>query len=666
MTSGRHGGSGGTDTTGPAASSDPEGTYPPLRDLAFLSDCRTAALVGPDGTVEWLCAPRFDAPSVFARLLDRRVGGGWELSLPDAREAPERRYAGPTMVLETRWTTPDGEAAGYDFLAARPPGEADHRGIVPGGALVRWVRCVRGRVRVRHRVDARPDYARRAARWAADPETGGLLDDEAGLRLTAASGREPGEAPGAGAGGDDQEAAPVPVSADGTGVVTIEATLHEGESLAVELGYDGAGRQAASVSRARRLLEETLLAWRRWRSRDPYQGYGAEHVGRSALVLRGLMASGTGALIAAPTTSLPEWPGGERNWDYRYVWHRDAALVILVLLRLGHRAEAGKYLRALLGHCTASRGLLTPMLGIDGRTESEERTLDHLEGYRGSRPVRHGNSAYRQHQLDVYGQVLDAALVYQQVTDGTDQGLGDGERAALHAVVDTVCRLWREPDHGIWEIRNRPRHWTSSKLYAWVCLDRGIRLAELTGDTRPPLETWRTQRAEVRADLLANGHDGTGAFVQSYGAPNTDASLLRLSLLGFLDGKDPRMLATIDRVEAELGEDGWLVHRYDPEVTDDGLAGPEGGFLLCSFDMVSALVLAGRRDEARRRFDALCARAGPLGLYAEEMTADGTMLGNHPQAFTHLGLIEAAMNLDGAEDEEALHSWASRGERSGG
>ncbi|MDT0310559.1 glycoside hydrolase family 15 protein [Streptomyces sp. DSM 44917] len=414
---------------------------------------------------------------------------------------------------------------------------------------------------------------------------------------------------------------------------------------------------------ARALLEATLGAWREWSSRgSPYEGVSAREVRHSARVLRGLMSSATGALLAAPTTSLPEWPGGPRNWDYRFLWHRDAALVVLVLMRLGHFAEAGRYLRVLLRHCTAARGDLTPMLDLDGGTGTPEEVLDHLEGYVGSRPVHVGNGADEQWQLDVYGQVLDAALVYQQVAAGTPHALSHGELAACWTVVDAACRRWREPDHGIWEVRGRKRHWTSSKLYAWVCLDRGVRLADLPGSPpAPEAGRWRAECAAVRADVLARGWDGgRGAFTQAYGEPRLDASLLRMPLLGFLDGRDPRVVATLERIDAELGEDGWLVHRYDPRATDDGIAGPEGGFLLCSFDMVSALVLAGRRAQARERFGALCERAGRFGLFAEEMTAGGRMLGNYPQAFTHLGLIEAAMNLDAARDGEALHAWAAR------
>ncbi|MGY1453740.1 glycoside hydrolase family 15 protein [Streptomyces sp. SS8] len=631
--------------------------YPPIGEYAFLSDCRTAALIGPDAAVEWLCAPRVDSAAVFARLLDRATGGAWELRVAD--EGPsERRYAGTAPILETRWESSEGTAVGHDFLAVRPPGGQEHRGLVPTGFLVRLLRCERGRVRVRHRLRARPDYARRTARWAEAPGAGGLAEEEAGLWLTAAG-------PGGGAG-------PRPrTTADGDAEVTAE--LAAGQTLAVALAYDGRRRGPLDPGQAHLLLQETRDAWYAWSSPVPYHGHGVDHVRRSAVVLRALMSSDTAALIAAPTTSLPEWPGGERNWDYRYMWHRDAALVVLVLMRLGHRAEAGAYLRGLLRHCTASRGVLTPMLDIDGRTDTTERTLEHLEGYRGSRPVRVGNAAHEQTQLDVYGQVLDAVLVFQQVTAGSGDGDGGGtgdrtgagldedERATVYKVVETACGLWREPDHGIWEIRDEPRHWTSSKLYLWVCLDRGVRLAELTGDPGQPLEKWRTQRDELRESILTHGYDETvGAFVQSYGSRNLDASLLRIPLLGFLPGRDPRVLSTLDAIAQGLGE-GPLIHRYDPRATADGIGGPEGGFLLCSFDMVSALVLAGRLDEAGERFEALCAHAGHFGLFAEEQAADGTMLGNYPQAFTHLALIEAAMNLEDAGREESLHAWATRG-----
>ncbi|MEU6158996.1 glycoside hydrolase family 15 protein [Streptomyces sp. NPDC047130] len=621
------------------------GGWPPIGSLAFLSDCHVAALIGPDAAVEWLCAPRFDGPSVFARLLDRRTGGAWEL-LVDGAPPPEQRYRDSTLLVESRWSAPGGTLLGEDFLAVHdPPAMDEADGVASRGVLVRLLRCAEGRVTVRHRVDVRPDYARARPRWSPAGERGALREATAGLWLGAV---------------DDRGGAPAPEGPE-DGLVTVETTLAEGESLAVVLGYDGAPHGPLSMDLVHRMREETLRAWRAWDARNRYDGFGAAQVRRSALVLRGLMTAETGALLAAATTSLPEWIGGERNWDYRFLWHRDAALVVLVLMRLGHRAEASRYLRVLLAHSAREAGALHPMLDLDGRAEGEETVLDHLGGYRDSRPVRVGNSAFAQHQLDVYGQVLDAAFVHQQAALGTGEELTAEELSAAYAVVDEAARRWREPDEGIWEVRRGRRHWTISKVYAWVCFDRGLRLAELTGDDRPDLDHWRRQRDEVREEVLTRGWNASvGAFTQSYGSPDLDASLLSLPLLGFLDGTDPRVVSTLDRVERELGEGGWLVHRYDPAATDDGVGGPEGGFLLCSFAMVSALVLAGRADEARRRYEELCARAGRFGLFSEEMTAEGVMLGNYPQAFTHLAQIDAAMNLDAAGDEESLRAWAER------
>lgn len=618
---------------------------PPIGSYAFLSDCRTAALTGPDGAVEWMCAPRFDAASVFNRVLDREAGGAWELDVEGAGP-PERAYAGTTLILESRRRTETATVAVTDFLAVTGTGGEDDRGIVPTGALVRIVRCEDGEARVRGRVRARPDHARRSPRWEERDE--GLLEAEAGLALSGTSRWRIG---------DDGDAA-------------FDMTLRAGQSAAFILGYAG---RWFTPDDAGRLLDETTRAWTDWTGDDAYDGYGAEHVRFSAVVLRGLMHSESGALIAAPTASLPEWPGGERNWDYRYPWHRDAALVVLVLMRLGHRREAGRFLRFLLGNCSLDGDHLKPMLTLDGGTHVAEETLDHLAGYAGSRPVRIGNKAFEQFQIDVYGQVLDAALVYEQVAGG----LTGDQLAKLFKIVSALARVWRRPDDGIWEVRDSRRRWTSSALYAWVCLDRGIRLADLTAgrpdgpsggparkdpsDGRPPVGEWRRVRDEVHDELLRCGYDEeVGAFVQSYGAKNLDASLLRLPVLNVLPGKDPRVLSTLDRIAEQLGTEGPLIRRYDPEETNDGLGGPEGAFLLCSFDMVSALLLGGRKEEARQRFDALCALGDPLGLFAEEMGPGNMMLGNFPQAFTHLALIEAAMNLDVADQADALHAWAER------
>lgn len=604
--------------------------FPPIAQYAFLSDCHTAALVAPDGAVEWMCTPRFDGPSVFGRILDRRRGGAWELTV-DGADVTERAYLPETLVLRTRWEDGAGTSVTiHDFLATtRPDDSAEVQAV---GRFVRLVRCRSGHARIRSRVVARPGYGARNPEWIEQPD-GSWREPDVGLL------------------GADR-----PLELAG-GSPTVDETLMAGESMTLVLDYTGEPISSVRTGMANDLLDESVRAWRSWSDRSDYDGLGARQVRQSAVVLRGLLFDESDGLLAAPTTSLPEWPGGPRNWDYRYVWHRDAALVVLSLLRLGHQSEAGRYLRLILGACGDSGDWMAPMFGIDGGEVPAETELYHLSGYRDSRPARTGNGAVDQHQLDVYGHVLDAALAYCESTGDLDED----ELAQLWGVVDGARRHWRDPDAGIWEVKGEERHWTHSKVYAWLCFDRAIRLAELTGDARPPLDDWRRERDLVRDDVLTHGFDQSiGSFTQTYGSANVDASLLRIPLLGFLDADDPRVIGTMKRIEAELGEAGDLVHRYDPIATDDGLDTPEGAFLLCSFEMVSALVLSGQVEEAERRFRSLCDRASPLGLYSEEMAADGTMLGNYPQAFTHLALIQAALNLNAAGEREELHAWAER------
>jgi GH15 family glucan-1,4-alpha-glucosidase len=609
------------------------GRYPPISSYAFLSDTHTAALLGPDGTVEWFCAPRFDGESVFASVLDRERGGGFSLRVEDAG-LPARRYLGDTLVLEGRYETPRGVATAFDFLAVSPTSERAEDELPARHLLVRLVRCESGSLRVRAEVDARPGYATRKADWnRGDPTLWRMAAPELWLSGSAPLARE----------GDALAA-------------TVE--LGPGERVAFVLGYAGEEPRRMNVEEAERLLEESRRAWQGWSDRSPYHGFAREHVVRSALVLRGLAFDDTGALLAAPTTSLPEWIGGERNWDYRYTWHRDASLLVLSLFRLGHQEEGRRYLNFLLSLEAVREDRLVPMAGIGGELEDEERTLDHLEGYAGSRPVRVGNEAFGQVQFETYGHVLDAAYVYHQLTGAVAV---DGGWPVLRRLVGIMADRWREPDHGIWEMRVGKKHHTYSKMMAWVCLDRGIRLAEELGDGEAPLAGWREARDEIRRDVLEHGYDEErGAFVQAYGEKALDASVLHASLFGFLPADDPRVVSTIDRVVEELGAGEALVHRYDAEEVDDGVGGPEGAFLMSSFDVVSALVLAGRVEEAGRRFERLLRYAGPLGLFSEEATSDGTALGNYPQAFTHLALIQTAMNLDAAGNEDELHAWATR------
>ncbi|TCJ16832.1 glycoside hydrolase family 15 protein [Rubrobacter taiwanensis] len=607
---------------------EPRRRYPPISSYGFLSDTHTAALVGPDAAVEWFCVPRFDAPSIFARMLDRERGGAFELSVEGA-DRPAQRYLGDTLVLESRFEGRTGAAVAFDFLAVRRVAGDE---LAAGHILVRLVRCESGSVRVRAGIDARPGYGAEEIEWqrrdrnlwrAADPEL--WVSSDAPLELEGSR-------------------------------LSAEAELREGEAAAFALGYAGEPPRSVDADAAGSLLEQTCRAWQEWAGHCRYDGVAREAVVRSALVLRGLAFDETGALVAAPTTSLPEELGGERNWDYRFTWHRDASLLVLALFRLGYEEEGRRYMDFLLSQCTVRRDRLAPMAGIGGEPESEERTLDHLEGYASSRPVRTGNEAYEQVQLDTYGHVLDAAFVYRELTGD----LAPEHWPVLQRLVDLVCERWREPDHGVWEIRVEKRQHTYSKMMAWVCLDRGIRLAEMLEDTEAPLERWRRAREEVYRDVLERGYDKErGAFTQVYGERPLDAAVLHAPLMGFLPGDDPRMISTIDRLIEELGAGEALLYRYDTTRVDDGVPGHEGAFLMCSFDLVSALVLAGRVEEARRRFEWLLEHASPLGLFSEELSPDGEALGNYPQAFTHLALIEAAMNLDAAGNREALHAWAA-------
>ncbi|WP_431728437.1 glycoside hydrolase family 15 protein [Verrucosispora sp. TAA-831] len=596
-------------------------TYPPIDSYAFLSDTHTAALVAADGAVEWFCVPHFAGDAVFARLLDREVGGALDLTVAGC-DTPTRRYLPDTLVLESRWSTPDGVAVVKDFLAVAPGDAAQP--LRADKVLVRRVTVEEGTVRLALRIRPRPDHGARDTTW-----------EQVDGRWRAAD-------------------TPLWVHTDlptesGGGVLRIEAELSAGQQTAVLVGYD---EDATWDVDADELLARTCRTWQDWSTRSDYAGFGADQVRHSALVLRGLAFDETGALIAAPTTSLPEHIGGVRNWDYRYAWHRDSALLLLALFRLGHAEEGRRYLHFLISVCTGD--LLTPLIGIHGHID-EERELEHLEGYAGSRPVRVGNEAVEQVQFDTYGHILDAALVYHELTGE----LTREQWALLRKHVEVMADRWHEPDHGIWEIRGPRQRYVNAKVMTWVCLDRGIRLAELLDDEAADVEHWRTARDAVHAEVLERGYDPeVGSFVMAYGSTELDASLLRIPLVGFLPGDDPRMQSTIDRIRQELEIGPALVRRYR---ADDGLPGEEGAFLLCSFELVSALVLAGRRDEARKAFDQLLSYAGPLGLYAEQLDADGTALGNYPQAFTHLALIEAAINLDEAGDRDALHAWAARG-----
>jgi GH15 family glucan-1,4-alpha-glucosidase len=578
-------------------------SYRPINDHGLIGDLHTAGLVSGEGALVWLPWPRFDSPSLFAAILDHGRGGSWTLAPADVRSATQR-YDGDTAILVTAFEAAGGSAELRDWMS---PWD----GPTPQHDLFRVLRCTAGELTVASVFAPRPDYGRHEA--ALRPTADGLAFAAHGEQFTLAC-SHPLELAGA--------------------TATLRVTLRAGEELRFVL-RSGAPARLAEIERERELTE---AFWRAWVAKGRYQGRWAAELRRSAVTLKLLTYAPSGAILAAPTTSLPEWIGGARNWDYRYTWLRDASFTLDAFYQLGYQDEARAFFRW-LGEQGRRHGTpLQIMYGIDGRAELAEESLEHLEGYRGSRPVRIGNGAYDQRQLDVYGGVLDAAWRYEQAGDLLDEG----QWAVLRAEIDYVCAHWHEPDHGIWEVRAEKAHFVFSKLMSWVALDRGIRIGDEHGWAYDRAR-WRASRDAVREDLLAHGwSEAAGAFTQRYGSDELDASVLVLPLVGFLPADDPRVASTVARIDAALGA-GPLVYRYHG---DDGLDGEEGAFLLCSFWMVDALALLGGVDEAERRFEALLGYASPHGLLSEEADpATGTALGNYPQAFSHIGLINSATRL---------------------
>jgi GH15 family glucan-1,4-alpha-glucosidase len=551
----------------------------------------------------WLPWPRFDSPSLFAAILDDRRGGEWSLA-PDSVTRAEQTYDGDTAILLTRFETAGGRAELHDWMS---PWE----GQAPGHDLCRVLRCTGGEVQVVGRFAPRPDYARSAAHLAADAH--GLTFDAHGLRFYMSCEHEWRVEDGA---------------------ATLRATLRAGEQIRCVLSSGS----AIAVDQITADLEATRRFWHGWIGKCTYDGLWPEAVRRSAITLKLLTYAPSGAIVAAPTTSLPEWIGGPRNWDYRYTWLRDASFTLYAFYLLGYRDEAHAFFRWLAELRRRSGTAPQIMYGVGGETRLDEYTLDQLDGYCVSRPVRVGNAAYHQRQLDVYGGILDAAYAYEQ----HGELLLPHEWDLLKTEIEYVRAHWGEPDQGIWEMRGPPAHHTFSKLMCWVTLDRGIRLAENEGWDYDRAG-WNQTREEIHDSILRHGwSDAAGAFTISYESQALDASLLVLPLVGFLPPTDPRIRATVEQIKQHLGRDE-LIYRYR---TGDHLPGDEGAFLLCSFWMVDALTMIGEVDEARRRFEKLLGRASAHGLLSEEIDpASGTALGNYPQAFSHIGLINCAINL---------------------
>ncbi|MFF1636102.1 glycoside hydrolase family 15 protein [Streptomyces sp. NPDC058246] len=596
--------------------------YPPIADHGMVGDLQTAALVSSDGTVDWMCAPRFDSPSVFASLLDHDRGGHFTVSV-DTRRPPVQLYLQDTAVLVTRFLAEEGVGEVIDFMPVDHPERpaARHR-------LVRILRVTRGQVRFSLECRPRFDYGRAAHRVD-------VADDA--IRF---------DAPGAQA--VLQTLGPVTWSRQGDDVVS-ELTLGEDELAAMVLTVgdrDDTPSPPLTEADVRALFEGTRDFWHAWVRRSRYRGRWQDMVNRSAITLKLLTYAPTGAPVAAATMGLPEQIGGGRNWDYRYTWVRDGSLSVHALLGLGYKEEAYAF-RGWLGDRLRAAGTvngepLQIMYRVDGEPDLPEEVLDHFEGYCGSAPVRVGNGAADQLQLDIYGEV--ALALSQAIEDAGEVPPYDGWQA-LARVLDWLVRAWDRPDEGIWETRGGQKDFTYSRVMCWAAFDRGIRLAR---DTARPADigAWSAARDDILRQVMERGWSTRRqAFVQHYQDTTLDASLLLMPTVGFISPKDPRWLSTLEAMERELVSDS-LVHRYDPEASPDGLRGSEGTFSLCSFLYVDALAQAGQLGPARYAFDKMLTYANYAGLFAEEIGPTGEQLGNFPQAFTHLALITAALSLD--------------------
>ncbi|MDQ2673909.1 MAG: glycoside hydrolase family 15 protein [Chloroflexota bacterium] len=612
--------------------------FPPIGDYAFLSDCETTALVAPSGNVEWLCLPRLDSPSVFGSILDRDAGG-FRFGPSDILVPAARRYLPGTMVLETSWGSPTGWIIVRDVLLIgpwrhdenrsqtqrRPPTDYDASHI-----LLRMVRCVNGEMQLT--LDCEPvfDYGRHLGTWSftEDGYRQGVCRSD---------------------GGDYEVVLTSDMNIGFEGPRAMARTLiKEGETRFCALSWQGADVPRTSDDAYRRLVW-TAHHWQHWLARGNFPDHPwRSYLERSALTLKGLTYAPTGAVIAAPTTSLPETPGGERNWDYRYSWIRDSTFALWGLYTLGFDWEANDYLY-FIADVAERDAELQIMYGVDGERVLEEQTLDHLTGYEGAKPVRIGNAAYGQRQHDLWGAVLDSAYLHTKSRDHLDERVWP----ILIRQVEAALEHWREPDRGIWEVRGEPKHFTSSKVMCWVAADRGARLARIRQDAERAT-AWQAAADEIHADILANGTDDRGVFTQHYDTDALDASLLLMPLVRFLPPDDERIRRTVLAIADELTDDG-LVLRYRTEETDDGLSGKEGSFTICSFWLVSALVEIGEVPRARRLCEKLLSYASVLGLYGEELDPDtGRHLGNFPQAFTHLALINALMHLIHADEDTSV------------
>ena len=606
-------------------------SYQPIESYGLIGDMHTVALVGLDGSIDWCCIPRFDAPSVFGRILDAEKGGFWQIRLLAGEVTSKQFYWPETNILVTRFLSEEGVGEVTDYMPVGGREESRrHREIV------RTVKAVRGTVGFR--MECRPafDYAR--VRHELTLNGNGACFDAPDLNLSLAS--------------------KVPLERDGDGVVC-DFWLAEGETATFTLRESTEGGHcghALEDTEAEEAFRATVAFWRRWLGQCTYAGRWREIVHRSALALKLLTYEPTGAIVAAPTCSLPEGVGGVRNWDYRYTWIRDAAFTLYAFLRIGFTEEAEAFMGFLANHCKEASPNGHPlqiMYGIDGRRELTESTLDHLDGYRGSRPVRIGNGAYDQLQLDIYGELLDAVYLYNKYGAPISYDLW----LRVRSFVDWVCENWQLRDEGVWEVRGGRQRFTYSNLMCWVAVDRGLRLADQRAFPADRAR-WTEVRDAIYETIMTEGwSEERQAFVQTLGGDALDAANLMMPLVFFVSPVDPRMLSTIDATLRSPDEGGLvsnsLVYRYNLIEAEDGLPGEEGTFNICTFWLVEALTRAGlskpeRLEQARLTFEQMLGYANHLGLYAEETGHHGEALGNYPQAFTHLALISAAYNLDRA------------------
>jgi alpha,alpha-trehalase len=605
--------------------------FTPIANFAFLSNCHTGALVAPDGTVDWLCVPRFDSPSVFGALLDRGAGG-FRFAPFGINVPTDRIYEPGTNSLVTSWKTPTGWVVVRDALTmgsrrgedtvtphTRPPSDedADH-------ALVRTAECIDGRVEIDLVCEPAFDYGRVPGEWtfSADRHRAEATGAEQALRLQT----------------------DMLVGIEGSRA-RARHVLRAGESVYCALAWSEQARVPTTVKEAREQLEATTKFWRDWLSLAMIPDHElAPLIQRSALTIKGLTYMPTGATVAALTTSLPETPGGERNWDYRYTWIRDSTFLLRALHYLLLDWEADEFMQFIADLDRNDDGGLQIMYGIDGRRDLTESVREDLSGYGGARPVRIGNGAFDQRQNDVFGAALDSVLLQSLRSQRIPRRLWP----LVQAQAECAKAVWRQPDQGIWEARGKPRHYVSSKLMCWVALDRAAELATIRGESELAAG-WAETASEIKSDILEHGVDERGVLRQHYGTDALDASSLLAAIFGFLPPDDARLRATVLAVADELSENGFVL-RYRTDETDDGLSGREGSFVICSFWLVSALAIVGETQRARDLMERLVKVASPLGLFAEEYDAEtGGHLGNFPQAFSHLALVEAAARIIVAE-----------------